>query len=256
HRPSIPNPSPEIYSNGKTRDNCSDHTRTRTRCGGRLLRDTMASAHWQTSSHPHDSGKLEDRHLCLEEAQHHRCDGVEGTYGEQTMARSRKAAKTSKEVTPTAAQDKRLYTLDVFLVGGPLADAFVEQNPVVSRTIDMRANQTLAELHGAIFTAFDRQEQHLYEFQIGGQGPQDPNATCYGLPMARQNTYGGAKPAGDVTRTRLGLLGLKVGDVFGYWFDFGDDWWHQINVVDIQPEAPLGTYPRVTKRVGASPPQY
>ena len=45
-------------------------------------------------------------------------------------------------------------------------------------------------------------------------------------------------------------------DAFGYWFDFGDDWWHQINVVAIQDEAPEGTYPRATKRVGASPPQY
>ena len=172
------------------------------------------------------------------------------------MARQRKAAKTHKDGTPTAAQDKRLYTLDVFLVGGPLADEFVEQNPVVSRTIAIRADQTLAELHGAIFTAFDRDEQHLYEFQVGGQGPHDPNATCYGVPMARQHTYGGGKPAGDVTRTRLGSLGLHVGDAFGYWFDFGDDWWHQINVVAIQPEAPAGTYPRVTTRVGASPPQY
>jgi hypothetical protein len=74
--------------------------------------------------------------------------------------------------------------------------------------------------------------------------------------MARQHPYGGVKPAGDVTRTRLGSLGLHVGDAFGYWFDFGDDWWHQINVVAIQPEASAGTYPRVTTRVGASPPQY
>jgi hypothetical protein len=108
----------------------------------------------------------------------------------------------------------------------------------------------------AIFKAFDREEQHLYEFQVGGRGPQDPKAKCYGLPMAMKETFGGTKPAGDVTQTRLGAIGLNVDDAFGYWFDFGDDWWHQINVVAIQPEAPAGTYPRVTKRVGASPPQH
>ena len=43
---------------------------------------------------------------------------------------------------------------------------------------------------------------------------------------------------------------------FGYWFDFGDDWWHQINVEAIGDEAPRGKLPRVTKRVGKSPPQY
>ena len=72
------------------------------------------------------------------------------------MPRKRKAAKTNKGGQQSAAQDKRLYTLEVFLVGGPLADEFVAQHPVVSRTIDMRADQTLAELHGAIFKAFDR----------------------------------------------------------------------------------------------------
>lgn len=41
-----------------------------------------------------------------------------------------------------------------------------------------------------------------------------------------------------------------------HWFDFGDDWWHQINVVKIEDAAPRGRYPKVTKRVGESPPQY
>ena len=63
-------------------------------------------------------------------------------------------------------------------------------------------------------------------------------------------------PAGRVDRTSIDSLGLKVGRSFGYWFDFGDDWWHQINVEAIEDEAPAGKFPRVTKRVGKSPPQY
>jgi hypothetical protein len=51
-------------------------------------------------------------------------------------------------------------------------------------------------------------------------------------------------------------LKLKKDDVFGYWFDFGDDWWHQINVVSVEDRTPEGDYPRVTGRVGKSPPQY
>ena len=43
---------------------------------------------------------------------------------------------------------------------------------------------------------------------------------------------------------------------FGYWFDFGDDWWHQINVEAIEDQVPKGKFPKVTKRVGKSPPQY
>ena len=57
-------------------------------------------------------------------------------------------------------------------------------------------------------------------------------------------------------QTRIDALDLKVGDRFGYWFDFGDDWWHQINVEAIEENAPRGKFPKVTKRVGQSPPQY
>ena len=51
-------------------------------------------------------------------------------------------------------------------------------------------------------------------------------------------------------------LGLEVGRSFGYWFDFGDDWWHQINVEAIEDDVPEGKFPKVTKREGKSPPQY
>jgi hypothetical protein len=43
---------------------------------------------------------------------------------------------------------------------------------------------------------------------------------------------------------------------FGYWFDFGDDWYHQIQVERIDKAIPTVLYPRVTRRVGKSPPQY
>jgi hypothetical protein len=51
-------------------------------------------------------------------------------------------------------------------------------------------------------------------------------------------------------------LGLKAKTCFGYWFDFGDDWWHQIDVVGIEEKVPEGKFPKVTKKVGKNPPQY
>lgn len=62
--------------------------------------------------------------------------------------------------------------------------------------------------------------------------------------------------ANDVTKATMASLGLSENDVFGYWFDFGDDWWHQVNVIAIKDKAPKGKYPKVTQRIGASPPQY
>jgi hypothetical protein len=151
--------------------------------------------------------------------------------------------------------DNRLFTLDICLVSGPMTEAFAEKNKVIARTIQIRGDQTLEDLHDAIFDAFDREEEHMYEFQVGGKGPMDPMARRYVLPMAMDDALGDEEPAGTVTAA-IGSLDLKKGDAFGYWFDFGDDWWHQINVVDIEEKAGRGKYPKVTKRVGESPPQY
>lgn len=152
--------------------------------------------------------------------------------------------KNNRKVTPA---DNQLYTLEVFIISGPITERFAKKNPVISRTIEIQGEQTLSELHEIIFDAFDWEEEHLYEFQIGGKGPQDPKAKCYGIED---------KPAGDATQTMLGSLELKSGQAFGYWFDFGDDWWHQINVVDIGEIVPGEKYPQITKREGKSPPQY
>ncbi len=158
-----------------------------------------------------------------------------------------------KQAAQTAESDQKLYTLDVSIMDGPMTESFLKRNKVVSRVIQIRGDQTLAELHRTIFDAFNREDEHMYEFQIGGKGPMDPKARRYVLPACMQDDD---KPAGDVKRTAIGSLGLRVHDVFGYWFDFGDDWWHQINVVAIEERAARGKFPKVTKRVGKSPPQY
>jgi hypothetical protein len=180
------------------------------------------------------------------------------------MARKKSAPKSKgkprprKSAKPAArsAGGKRLYTLDVFLLSGPVTKAFAKKNRVVSRTIQVRGDQTLQDLHRAIFRAFEREEEHMYEFQFG-KGPMDPEGTRYVLPGAYEFADDvGARILGRVDRTTLDDLGLAEGDRFGYWFDFGDDWWHQINVEKVEEPAPPGRYPKVVKRVGESPPQY
>jgi hypothetical protein len=170
----------------------------------------------------------------------------------KAMARSRKPA--AKAGQPAEQGKERLYTLEVFLLTGPVTEKFARKNPVVSRTMQIRGDQTLEDLHHAIFGAFGRWEEHLYEFQFG-KGPMDPKAPRYVLPSNHER---GEKnpPAGRVDQTTIESLALEVGRSFGYWFDFGDDWWHQINVEAVEDKAPRGKFPKVTKRVGKSPPQY
>ena len=170
------------------------------------------------------------------------------------MARSRKPAKKASK--PTEQSQVCLYTLDVFIISGPVSAKFAKKNPVISRTILIRGDQTLEDLHHAIFDAYGRWEEHMYEFQFG-KGPMDPKARRYVLPNALEIQKDQPNPPiGRVDQTTIESLGLKVGVRFGYWFDFGDDWWHQINVEAIEDKVPRGKFPKVTKREGDSPPQY
>jgi hypothetical protein len=155
----------------------------------------------------------------------------------------------------TEAKQQRIYTFQVFIIDGPLTAEFLDANPMIARKIEMLGSQTLADLHRTIFDAFDRQEEHLYEFQIGGKGPHDPANRLYVLASAMKREDDAIHVAGDVETVTLNELGLTVNEPFGYWFDFGDDWWHQINVVSITECEFSGSYPRVIERVGMSPPQ-
>jgi hypothetical protein len=157
---------------------------------------------------------------------------------------------------PVPATENDIFCFDVALRDGPLTDEFIDKNPYVSREIEILGKQTLADLHKIIFKAFDREEEHMYEFQVRGKYPNDPKAERYVLPRAMKDDFD-EKPAGFVDDTTIVSLQLALDDVIGYWFDFGDDWWHQINLITVKPKPSGRTkYPRITAREGASPPQY
>lgn len=151
-----------------------------------------------------------------------------------------------------------LFTLQVTILDGLMTDKFAKTNPVISRTIEIRADQTLNQLHRAIFEAFDRWDDcHLHEFHLGDT-PRDRHARRYVLPFIFDDPddLDEEPAAGSVTQTRLGSLGLEVGNVFWYWYDFGDDWYHEIRVLGIGEAEPKVKYPRAIARTGDSPPQY
>src|SRR5580704_8770758 len=128
---------------------------------------------------------------------------------------------TRQGARPRQAGTVRIYKLEVVLLSGPITQRFAQQNPVVSRTLQIRADQTLQDLHQAIFEAFGREEEHGYEFQLG-KGPMDPEGPRYVLPGAYDVAVAdGAPAAGRVDQATIGSLGLEVGRRFAYWFDFG-----------------------------------
>jgi hypothetical protein len=157
--------------------------------------------------------------------------------------------KPSRVAIAQALPPANLYVLSVYLTDGPVSEKFA--NKETSRVIEIRGDQTLEQLHETIFKAFDRFDNHMFEFQFGKR-PFDPEGLTYGIAHEKERKKG----EGDARVTKLDDLNLKPKRVFGYWFDFGDDWFHQIQVERIEKAIPTVTYPRIIKRVGKSPPQY
>ena len=128
------------------------------------------------------------------------------------------------------------------------------------RTMVLRGDQTLDELHEAIFAAFDRDDEHLFAFFFS-------NATALRSPRgARCKTY--AAPYGfepealtrdgryNAAAVRLDDLLLQEGQTFEYLFDFGEEWCHTITVDALGASDPTQAYPRIVDMRGASPAQY
>jgi hypothetical protein len=59
--------------------------------------------------------------------------------------------ETKKRATKTTQRDNRVYTLEVFILTGPLPESFIKKNKVVSRTIKILGGRTPGEPHSHTF---------------------------------------------------------------------------------------------------------
>jgi hypothetical protein len=128
------------------------------------------------------------------------------------------------------------------------------------RRIAMRGNQTLDDLHEVIYDAFDRDDEHLYSFYFPKPGMKRRDITRNAVEYAHPYTAKESGPFGEspnnAAKAKLDALKLKPKQVFFYLFDFGDEWWHEITVEQIDAPAEKGKYPKILEKHGKSPPQY
>ena len=80
-------------------------------------------------------------------------------------------------------------------------------------------------------------------------------------PYDRDNEYTIPDPDAyrwetDAARIRIDTLRLQPGHKFLYLFDYGDSWWHDIELIGVRNKLPQGKYPKIVKKHGKSPPQY
>jgi len=125
----------------------------------------------------------------------------------------------------------------------------LRDKPDIWRIIDIKGNQMLSSLHKAIFNAFDRFEEHQYSFFLKNK------------PYDKENEYASPGIGTDETsklasRIRIDSVELYGGRKFLYLFDYGDEWWHNVELISVTQRVTRANYPRVVKKHGTSPPQY
>jgi len=132
----------------------------------------------------------------------------------------------------------------------------------IYRKIAILENQTLADFHEIIFSAFDRYDEHLYSFYLTRK-IMSRRRSRYNFPEYTiifesddDNIFFNNKEKYDVSQTKIGTLKLNEKDKFYYLFDFGDCWWHEITLLSIIETNKTIGYPKIIKIVGESPEQY
>ncbi len=134
-----------------------------------------------------------------------------------------------------AGENQEIYQLRVTLVG---------ITPPIWRRIHVAGDCTLVQLHRVLQVALGWENYHLYMFRIGGKtyGPPDPDFDD-GLKLI------------DAKRMRVRAALPRVGTTFGYVYDFGDNWQHDLLLEAILMPVPDMTYPRCIAGERNCPPE-
>jgi Plasmid pRiA4b ORF-3-like protein len=120
----------------------------------------------------------------------------------------------------------------------------------VRRTIVVRADLTLVDLHYALQSAFGWDDDHLYSFWLDGAFWSSEDAH-YMHPYRAVSV----DPPGKSACARLDALGLEEGQRIAYVFDFDREWRVHLELREICA-AEGRAVARCIERVGTAPPQY
>jgi Plasmid pRiA4b ORF-3-like protein len=111
--------------------------------------------------------------------------------------------------------------------------------PPIWRRLQVPSTTSLAELHDIIQVAMGWYDCHLHQFEVNGVHYADTEH------MLEDTT----------DEARRTLAPMQAGDRLAYWYDFGDDWWHDIVVESVDRADPGLTYPRCVTGRRAGPPE-
>lgn len=154
---------------------------------------------------------------------------------------------TRKETAEQAKSNGKVLQVKVALIG----------NKRIYRKIAIREDQTLNDLHEAIFRAFDREEEHLYSFFFPHKATSSKQviikSRAFFPPM--EDVMAPFGEHDNSTEATLGSLWLREKQKFYYLFDWGDEWWHELTF-EGESSTNEKTLPAIIVKKGESPPQY
>lgn len=118
--------------------------------------------------------------------------------------------------------------------------------PEIWRRLLVPSDFNLGQLHFIIQAAFNWWNSHLHEFRIGG--------LRYGnVEILTEDAYEGDPRVFDSSDVRL--RDFEQGTNFGYFYDFGDNWHHTIEIEKFSSQDDAPQHATCTAGANAKPPE-
>lgn len=135
-----------------------------------------------------------------------------------------------------SSKPKQIYQLEIWLA---------EIDPRIWRKFEVPSDIRLAKLHRVIQAVMGWTDSHLHSFSAG----EDE----YGMPDLDEDMYDSGMM--DETRANLTDLVTRPKDRFVYTYDYGDNWEHIIELVEIKEPQSGIKYPVCLAGERACPPE-
>ncbi len=121
----------------------------------------------------------------------------------------------------------------------------VDVVPVVKRKVQINSDATFEDLHMLIQISFGWLNSHLYQFEVDG---------TYIEPPSEDEFFDGGDQQGlNTLEVPLEQLVTKK-TTFDYTYDFGDNWEHEVKLVNINTDEKL-IFPNCLEGINGCPPE-
>lgn len=165
---------------------------------------------------------------------------------------ARKTTKTNKAKPRKAASKKAPANAPTTKISIPIYQIKVtlkDFKPSIWRSIQVRSDATLGELHAIIQMAMGWSNSHLHHFIVG----KSPNLRFIGAPVP----YEGGDQMDEENEGEIAISQVlsATKPKMTYEYDFGDSWEHEVSLEQVVESKAGVHYPRCIAGENACPPE-